>query len=82
MAKHELETVINHPTRVTNWGQTNQINLQKRVMSVHRKRIRELQKEVVKMSLLNQQKSQIKPILKEINKLRELLSITGAASKI
>ncbi len=53
---------------------TNQFNLEKRVKAVHQERIKALQKEMVELSLKNNEKYKIRPILKEIKKVRTLLS--------
>jgi|GEM_PF-6721500 len=56
---------------------TNQFNLEKRVKAVHQERIKSLQKEVVEISLQNNHKKKIRPILAEIKKLRTLLSFSN-----
>ena len=54
--------------------QSNQFNLEERVKAVHQERIKALQKEVVELSLKNDEKYKIRPILKEIKEVRTLLS--------
>ena len=57
---------------------TNQFNLEKRVKAVHQERIKVLQKEMVEISLQNDRKKKIEPILEEIKKVRVLLGFSNA----
>ena len=59
-----------------------QSNLEKRVTAIHQERIKVLQKEMVEISLQNNQDRKIGPILEEIRKLRVLLSFTKKAKLV